>query len=133
MSALQESIYDAVPIWMQNVLVSLYGYKLRKARHGETYSKFLKIYQNKNYADIDSELENQSREIQALLQHAVTQSPYYKKAFRNIDVSKIRTAADLSQLPVLEKETLRTNIDDFYTIDAGQAIKSFTGVQQESR
>jgi phenylacetate-CoA ligase len=123
----QETIYDAVPIWMQNGLVTLYGYKLRKARFGNVYYKHLDLYQNKNYTDIDAELSNQNHEIQALLQHATTRSPYYKKAFEDIDISKIKTAADLAQLPILEKETLRANIDDFYTITPDQAVKAYTG------
>lgn len=127
MSDFQETIYDAAPIWMQNALVTLYGYKIKRTRFGGEYHKYLEHFLNKDYANIDAELKTQSGEIQALLQHAVARSPYYRTAFRNIDLSKVKTAADLTQLPILEKETLRANIEDFYTISPNQAVKAFTG------
>lgn len=53
----------------------------------------------------------QQQRLQKLLAHAQHHVPYYRSLFteHRIDVKKIRSVADLAQLPLLDKEKIRAN------------------------
>ena len=127
MTAVQESVYDASPIWVQNFLVTMYGHKIKRTRFRKDYFRFLDGFRNKDYSDLESELAFQARELRRLLRHAKAHSPYYRDMFKDIDVESINSLSDLRQLPILEKEELRANISDFYTISPRNAVKAYTG------
>lgn len=55
-----------------------------------------------------SELQRiQSRRLHLLLRHAYTKVPYYRERWDASTVRRVRSAADLATLPVLERETVR--------------------------
>lgn len=120
-------IYNKSPIWLQNILVSLYGYKLYSQRYGKYYKKYLDEFLNKDYSNIEKELNNQNKELQKLLKHAVNNSPFYKKFYKDIDIDSVKTYDDLKKLPILEKEILRKNVEQVYTINKNKGILGITG------
>jgi phenylacetate-CoA ligase len=122
-----KNIYDASPIWSQNIMISIYGYKLMKNRYGKEYYQAFEYYKNKKNLDLNEELIIQNNELKKLLKHALENSKFYKALYQNIDISKVQTIDDLNLLPVLEKEMLRSNLNDIYTISADNAIPAFTG------
>lgn len=54
----------------------------------------------------------QNKKLNDLVNHAFTHVPYYKKLFttNSIRPSDIRSTSDLQKIPLLTKETIRTNI-----------------------
>ncbi|WP_215238119.1 phenylacetate--CoA ligase family protein [Dyadobacter helix] len=60
----------------------------------------------------------QNRKLQELLQYLSARSPYYQELFRerDIDISTIRTTADLSRLPFTTKDDLARNNDAFLCV-----------------
>jgi phenylacetate-CoA ligase len=108
-------------------MISLYGYKLTKQRYGKMYYAALEHYTKKDYSDIEVERSIQNRELVRLIKYAVKNSKFYKNFYKDIDVYSIKTVNDLQYLPILEKELLRKNLDDIYTISNNEAISSFTG------
>jgi len=120
-------VYNRCPIWLQNVLISLYGYKLYRQRYGKVYYDYIEELRNKDYSDLRSAEEYQNAELIKLVNHAVNNSPFYKEFYKGINISEIKTVDDLKLLPILEKETLRQNIEKIYTIKPEEGIKSFTG------
>ncbi|MBI2352391.1 MAG: phenylacetate--CoA ligase family protein [Deltaproteobacteria bacterium] len=62
----------------------------------------------------------QERRLQNLVDHAYRNVPYYRGLFDSIRLkpSDIKTLADLSKLPVLSKETLRTHLKDLIAVNA---------------
>ncbi len=58
--------------------------------------------------------EFQIKKLRTILSHAAKNVPYYRKLFRKIgfDPAEVRAVKDLRVLPLLDKETVRENIND---------------------
>lgn len=110
-SGLYYKTYNVCPIWLQNVLISLYGYKLYRQRYGKVYHEYIEELRNENYSDLQSEEEYQNAELIKLINYAISNSPFYKEFYKGINISKIKTVNDLKLLPILKKEKLRQNIE----------------------
>jgi phenylacetate-CoA ligase len=89
----------------------------------ETFSLLI----NKDYSDYDKEINNQFTTLQLFLSYAVDNSSFYSTLYRDIAISKINSIEDLKMLPIVDKEMLRQNIEEVYTISAKHGIVSFTG------
>ena len=127
MNNIYESIYYLSPISVQNKLISLYGARLMKQRYGSEYYSAFHYYNNKNYSNMQSELDLQLQELRKLLTHAKKNSTFYRNLYQGIDVDDVKTVDDLKTFPILEKETLRENMEDVYTVQRKNAIEKCTG------
>lgn len=99
MDAASRHIYYKSPVMIQHALTSVYGYKLRKERYGESYDKALDIYTN-----------GQKDERQALIdfmRHLKTHIPVYK----NIEIDEADIMGSFLQLPKTTKTELRYELD----------------------
>lgn len=121
------SIYKYSPIFVQNLAISLYGLIIYYQRYGYIYRKYLGYYRERDQSALCEENVLQNQAFLELLHHAVAFSPFYKEFYKNIDLAKIRSIHDISQLPILTKEILKANIDKVYTISANRGLKFFTG------
>ncbi len=76
-------------------------------------------------ASTDRISELQEQKLQELLSYLHKNSPFYKELFANhhIDISSIKTLADLQSLPVTTKEDLQRRNDDFLCVDPGKIIE----------
>lgn len=54
-------------------------------------------------------------------------SPFYKDFYKNVDYSQIRSVDDIHLLPILDKETLRSNIEKVYTTESVPCSFAMTG------
>ncbi|MBT8263244.1 MAG: phenylacetate--CoA ligase family protein [Bacteroidia bacterium] len=122
-----DKLYRHSPAWFQNIIISTYGYLLFKKRYGKVYRQKFDEFQKRDYTSYQAEVENQNRELREFLSYVNAHSPFYKDLYSGIDISKIKTVEDLNLLPVVDKEMLRANIEDIYTIEVKDAISSFTG------
>jgi len=125
MKKLFDIIYKKSPIWFQNFIISVYGYKLYKQRYGKEYLFWLKYYKEKDYSDLENELANQEKEFISFFNYVSKQSPFYKDLYKNI--SNVKTIKDLTKLPVVNKEMFRKKLEDVYTISGNIGLTSFTG------
>ncbi|HMK07268.1 MAG TPA: AMP-binding protein [Flavobacterium sp.] len=66
----------------------------------------------------------QEQKLSEVLAYVNAHSPYYKNLFaeRNLDISNIKTIADLQLLPVTTKEDLQKNNDDFLCVPINKII-----------
>lgn len=71
--------------------------------------------------------EIQERKLNALLHHAKETSPYYRSLLADLDIDSI-SLTNLDKIPVLSKETLRTQSSKIYSdkYSSDQLIKSET-------
>lgn len=127
MNNIFKKVYKKVPISIQNMIVSLYGYKIYRQRYRKVYYDSFKEFMSKDYSNLKKEEENQNNLLRFFLKFAVENSPFYRELYSNIDINKIETVKDLSILPIIDKETIRKNIDKLYTINEKDAIVGFTG------
>lgn len=122
-----KNIYESSPLWLQNLFISAYGYKLLKQRYGKVYFNSRENYLRKSYENRDEEEYFQFLELKKFIDYAYQNSVFYQKLYEDFDLSKIESIDDLSLLPILEKEEFRLNIDSIYTVSETESIPSFTG------
>ncbi|MPY87943.1 MAG: hypothetical protein GEU99_08485 [Luteitalea sp.] len=110
-----EATYYGSPVWLQNFAVTALGYGLRRERRGPEGTALLEILrQAERWAasDIEAYVDAQLR---AMVAHAFDRVPYYRRLSQQtgLKASDIQSTRDLSTLPILEKEQLRRNPEDF--------------------
>lgn len=127
MEGVIKKIYKKSPVWLQNVIISVYGYKIHRQRYGEVYFSTYNELISKDYTNYSNEIKNQEIELRAFLSHVVKNSVFYKNLYSDIDISSIRTIQDLKKLPIVDKELLRANIEKVYTLKEKDGVVSFTG------
>lgn len=104
-------IYFYCPIFIQNLLISIYGYRLKKDRYGGIYKEQLKLFKERESYTSKQWKEYQTIELRKLLLHAFSTVPFYnelysKHGFTYKDFEKFELK-DLKKLPFLEKDDLR--------------------------
>lgn len=105
-----EKIYSNSPIWLQNLLVSLYGAKIYYERYAGIHEKYLQYLLSSQWFSADKIEEIQQYLLQDMILYAYNNVSYYRKQFDacGIPPYKIQTIQDLNALPILSKETIRT-------------------------
>src|SRR5690606_26387000 len=122
---MKEKLYNILPHFLQNLMVVLYNYKAYKIRYGGNY----KIYReeknkNRNLSLIQLK-EYQAERYKKLIEFAIQHSAYYQKTLGNIIGAADIT--NINQLPIVNKETLRQNIDSIVVKTTEKLEKSKTG------
>jgi phenylacetate-CoA ligase len=121
------SIYEKMPVSLQNCMVSFYGLKLIFQRYGLAYWQHKTKLRRKIYRSYTECLHQQEKSLQDFIQYAVANSSFYRQFYQDIDINQIRIIEDLRTLPVLTKEILRENVESIRTIPPKKAIKAQTG------
>jgi phenylacetate-CoA ligase len=104
-------LYPYLPVWIQNIGISMYGYRWKKRRFGGAFNSYYKAYKlRETYTEADWKVFV-NIELQKLLNHALHHVPYYQNLFTQIGVTtediKTFTTNDLIKIPFLEKNELR--------------------------
>ncbi len=97
--------------FLQNIVCSAYGYKIKKQRFGNFFQKELEWLEKSQWWS-KSEIENyQNEQLSKLVKHAYDTVPYYNKIFKKnkLKHSDIKTKKDLYKIPILTKEIVREN------------------------
>jgi phenylacetate-CoA ligase len=112
MGFLVENIYPNMPLFIQNIGISMFGYKWHKRRFGGIFKKELKQVKERENYSTEQWKEYQTVTLRKLLSHSINTVPYYRELFNksNLTEAKINKFElyDLKLIPFLEKQTLRT-------------------------
>jgi phenylacetate-CoA ligase len=127
MNDLITQMYSFSPVFMQNLYISAYGWRLANKRYGETYRKKLDLFARRDISDVAVQKEIQNRKFLDFLSYALEYSPFYKEFYRDVDLSRVKTVDDISLLPVLDKETLRKNAERIYSTESKPFGYAHTG------
>lgn len=109
MSFLRE-VYQASPVWLQNVMVSGQGYIFAHRRWDlELAKKFLSELRQSQWMSPDEFTTLQNTKLRERIKYASTHIPYYAQLFKDggINPDSVRTVEDLRRIPILEKDTVR--------------------------
>lgn len=111
MASLLTTLYHKLPVGIQNIGVSAYGYTWKKRRFGGIFESELLKYKNReNFTALQWE-DYQTTALRKLLTHAFETVPYNKDAFTKagLGLSELNhmNTAELQRIPFLEKDTLR--------------------------
>jgi len=112
----KEAIYLRMPTALQNVAMSAYGLYLKSRRYNQEYNKLEKIILNRWALSADELCSIQFQRLKEIIHFAQVYVPYYKELFKSLDFSyqDIRSLKDIELLPLLDKQTVRSNIKNFY-------------------
>ena len=119
------SLFYKLPYILQCGLISLYNVYLYNIRNGGKYKKYRSQLETK--LKREKLLEYQSNEFVKFLNFVNDNSRFYKKLYENINISDIKDVSGIKELPILNKEVLRKNIKDVYTIERKDAVIHKTG------
>ncbi|MGN1443038.1 MAG: phenylacetate--CoA ligase family protein [Acutalibacteraceae bacterium] len=120
------TIYNSSPIFIQNMLTTLKGEMNLRERYGVFYKKAVEEYKNTRFSSLEQALDYQNKKASEFVKFAFENSPFYKEFYSDIDIDSIKTVGDLSKLPILEKETVRQNIEKMHTVSEHDGIISNT-------
>lgn len=111
MSSLTDKIYPFVPVWLQNIGISMYGYKWQKRRFGGVFEEEYKGFKDREFYTAQQWNDYQTQALRKTLCHAIENVPYYKQVYTKagftVESFKKFDLSDLPKLPYLEKNTLR--------------------------
>ncbi|MDR2270655.1 MAG: hypothetical protein LBF27_07090 [Sphingobacterium sp.] len=117
---MKEKIYNLLPVFFQELLITVFNFLAYKKRYGHRYSHFRQLFlQNRNLTILELK-EQQLIRFDRFLNNAVKNSNYYS----NYNIVPLN---NIESLPIVSKEDLRLNLDSIYTISKKRAILSKTG------
>jgi phenylacetate-CoA ligase len=115
MSSSLEDFYFSSPVWLQNILVSIYGYNLYRKRYTGIYHDIIKLVRESRTWTQRKVEDYQCEKLFLMAKHCRQNIPYYQKLFANhgLHENNFTTLESLQQLPILSKQQLLQNIDAF--------------------
>jgi phenylacetate-CoA ligase len=127
MSSFINRIYSISPDLFQNFLISMFDLLSYRIRRKKTYKNWKKYYKQKQYSSLFGLQKIQNDKLTEFINFANDNSKYYKYLYKDIDLSAIKGVRDLKMLPVIDKEEIRTNINDIVTLSKKKAYIANTG------
>lgn len=106
---LLQSLYDASPAFVQNVILNMYAVKVHKERYGTRFREVAKQLEETQYYSADEINTYQNKCLDKLVSHAYQTVPYYREQFDRLNIKPhdIRTKDDLHRIPILTKDDIR--------------------------
>lgn len=111
-------IYNNSPVLLQSIFTSIYGYKIKRERYNKEYINYFNL--------LKKEAVNQENELEKLLFHLKKYINFYDDYLEDIDLENSSAFEVLKTLPIIDKKTIRNNIDQF-TLDKKSGITFKTG------
>jgi len=122
-----EKIYENSPIFFQNIMTSVAGYKKNRTRYGKTYYEYREFLKKFDKLSFSEKKEYQRQELVNFVKFASQNSSFYKGLYQDIKLNDFEQISDIKELPIVDKEMLRENIEDVNTIPKNEAVVSHTG------
>lgn len=107
------SFYDHSPVFLQNLLTSVYGYQLHVLRYGGKYQQYLEQLEESQWWSGEQLRELQFELLQRLLFHAYDHVAFYRERFREAGFHPrdLKSIDDLQRLPILTREDILQNAE----------------------
>ena len=111
MGLIQDKLYPRLPVFAQNIGISAFGYQWYKRRFGGIYQQEYDSCKQRENFTAGQWTNYQTGQLRKLLLHAYKNVPYYNAVINKAGMNEASLQqfeiSQLSQLPLLEKETLR--------------------------
>ena len=108
-------------------MASVLGYIQNKDRYGKVYWDYMSFLDTFDKLSLEEKKEYQFRKLKEFIAYAKKNSKFYRELYKDIDLSEINGFEDIGKLPFVDKEMLRSNMDDVFTIPSRGAVLGFTG------
>lgn len=120
-----EKFFAKSPNFVQELMVTFYNVKAYRKRYGGKYKAFLQIARQNRELSRERLQEIQRERYAEFIEKAISGSKFYREKLSGIpDASNLD---NIRRLPVLNKEDLRSHIEDVYTISKDQGNVAKTG------
>lgn len=108
-------IYNSMPVFIQNCMISSYGFYLYSQRYKGEFQSLTNQFRENQLKSKEEIKEIQENLLRSLITHSYQNVSYYRKLFDglNIKPNDIKTIDDLKNLPILTKEIIKDNHEDF--------------------
>lgn len=116
MKGLSQKIYDTSPVWLQNLLVSAYGFHLYRKRYvGPVYHQAKALIERVNSMSLAEQRAYQGEQLHAIIRHSRANVPYYGRLLADLGLTEqdFTEPEHVKKLPILTKQQLLKNPDDF--------------------
>lgn len=126
----RQQLYTAVPVPIQNVMATAYGVRELRRRHAGRYRTFRSELEARQWWSRDHLEVEQRERLRSMLVWCAARIPYYRDLFASLDLhpTDIDSVGDLARLPLLDKETVRSQPDRFRPDPpAGRVVAQTTG------
>lgn len=120
-------LFFLLPVFLQNTIISLVNCMLYSKRYGGNYKRFKAEIKQKESLGLSDLRQLQEKRAIAFLRYALSNSPFYRNKYIDIDINDITCLKDFGKLPILKKEELRENIKSVYTLSKKKGVVSKTG------
>jgi phenylacetate-CoA ligase len=108
---LYDRIYNNSPVFIQNIIISIYGYYWKERRLGGQFEKHLTEFKSRERNTKEEWDVYQTIELRKLLIHAFKTVPFYRELYSSHGFSLLDfeqfELSQLKSLPYLEKDDLR--------------------------
>lgn len=112
MSGFTEKFYYSSPVWLQNWLVTMMGYKLYKRRYtGDIAKQIRRDLEMAATWDRKQIEAYQGERLHQMVKFCADHIPYYQQKFAEYQLkpADVTSVSDLNKLPILPKDILRQN------------------------
>lgn len=113
---IKNSIYEKSPLWMQNFLISIQGWRNETKRVNKKEAiKFYEFLLQSQYWSKDQLLDYQNKMFLDLIKESFLYVPYYINLSKETDLSinDFKDIQDIKLLPILKKSMIRGNENNF--------------------
>lgn len=110
-----KKIYDSSPAVLQDIFLTAQAFKYRSFRQGGHYKEFLDFLIKSQHYSKDQLFEWKISQFRKVFGEAYENTKYYKRVFDDININprEIENFDFLPKLPILTKDMLRENPEDF--------------------
>lgn len=114
MSSLKDTLYESLPYYLQSIVLSVYGKKLKEERFCDRYFKYQEFLNKSQCYSIGELEEYQNEKLKELIDHVYEFVPYYRRIFTDgkFTPGDIKKKEDLQIIPVLTKDDIRNNYNN---------------------
>lgn len=106
-----QNLYNKAPVFLQNIVVSAYGWTWRRRRFGGVFSKELKEFKDREQFTSQQWIDYTTIQLRNVLIHAFETVSFYRESFSKtgLALSELQNfdLENISRLPFLEKSDLR--------------------------
>lgn len=120
-----EKIYQLLPHFLQNLLISIFNLLAYQKRYSGNYTRYRAMFLENRTLSLDKLEKIQRDRYAVFVSKAISHSRFYNENFKTIE--GLADFDAISKLPIVDKELFRKDIDSFYTISPNKAVHAKTG------
>jgi phenylacetate-CoA ligase len=111
-TGLLQRMYNISPQGIQTMMLNAYALKVHSERYGAKFRDIQAELNRTQYFNPKQIDDYQNTRLKRLIHHAYSTVPYYRELFNRIRLKPedIKTKNDLSKIPVLTRDDVRTNL-----------------------